>query len=84
MRITLLQLTDLAEEVDPPCRQHPELFFSQSVADTRDALEQCRTHCPMREECGTYALDNGERFGVWGGMASPDGQRLDGKRGGKL
>lgn len=33
----------------------------------RDAKAVCRG-CPVRFECLTAALDNGEQFGVWGGL----------------
>jgi len=25
--------------------------------------------CPVIDECGTYALDHGEPWGIWGGMS---------------
>jgi WhiB family redox-sensing transcriptional regulator len=50
------------------CRdEDPELFFPDSdVADV--AVRICRTRCSVRLECLTRALDNGEQYGVWGGL----------------
>ncbi|ROT29683.1 WhiB family transcriptional regulator [Micromonospora sp. HM5-17] len=58
------------------CRDtDPELFFpisdTSSVADA--AIRICRTACPVRQECLTWALNNGEQHGVWGGLT--EGQR---------
>lgn len=35
--------------------------------DVKHAIAICR-RCPVREDCLEYALANGERFGVWGGL----------------
>jgi WhiB family redox-sensing transcriptional regulator len=61
------------------CRQvDPELFFPEKGGSTRDAKATCRG-CPIRAECLEYALDNDERFGVWGGLSERERRRL--KRG---
>ncbi len=46
----------------------PELFYPERGSSTREAKEVCRG-CVVRQECLDYAIDNGERFGVWGGMS---------------
>jgi alkanesulfonate monooxygenase SsuD/methylene tetrahydromethanopterin reductase-like flavin-dependent oxidoreductase (luciferase family) len=46
----------------------PDLFFPERGASTREAKEVCRG-CVAREDCLEYALDNGEKFGIWGQLA---------------
>jgi WhiB family redox-sensing transcriptional regulator len=45
----------------------PELFFPARGDSTREAREICR-NCVVREDCLEYALANGEKFGIWGGL----------------
>ncbi len=53
----------------------PDLFFPERGASTREAKEVCRG-CVVREDCLEYALDNGEKFGIWGGMSERERRRL--------
>ena len=53
----------------------PELFFPERGTSTREAKEVCRG-CVAREDCLEYALDNGEKFGIWGGMSERERRRL--------
>jgi WhiB family transcriptional regulator, redox-sensing transcriptional regulator len=46
----------------------PDVFFPERGQDERPAKRVCRT-CPVRQWCLTYALDAGEKFGVWGGTS---------------
>lgn len=62
---------------DALCAQtDPEAFFPEKGQSTRNAKGICR-QCPVRAECLTWALDNNERFGVWGGLSE---QERDGLR----
>lgn len=47
----------------------PELFFADKGdwALTIKAKMVCR-QCPVRTQCLTYAIENNEMHGVWGGM----------------
>ena len=53
----------------------PDLFFPERGASTREAKEVCRG-CVVREDCLEYALENGEKFGIWGGMSERERRRL--------
>jgi WhiB family transcriptional regulator, redox-sensing transcriptional regulator len=53
----------------------PDLFFPERGASTREAKEVCRG-CVVREDCLEYALDSGEKFGIWGGMSERERRRL--------
>ena len=49
----------------------PDLFFPERGASTREAKEVCRG-CVVRGECLEYALANGEKFGIWGGLSEDE------------
>ena len=53
----------------------PDLFFPERGASTSEAKEVCRG-CVVRDDCLEYALDNGEKFGIWGGMSERERRRL--------
>ncbi len=53
----------------------PDLFFPERGQSTREAKEVCRG-CVVREDCLEYALANGEKFGIWGGMSERERRRL--------
>ncbi len=64
----------------------PDLFFPERGVSTREAKEVCRG-CVVRDDCLDYAVANGEKFGIWGGMSERERRgvrraRLDGGRGG--
>jgi WhiB family transcriptional regulator, redox-sensing transcriptional regulator len=53
----------------------PDLFFPERGASTKEAKEVCRG-CVVREECLEYALENSEKFGIWGGMSERERRRI--------
>jgi WhiB family redox-sensing transcriptional regulator len=53
----------------------PDLFFPERGASTREAKSVC-AGCEVRLECLEYALDNGEKFGIWGGLSERERRRL--------
>jgi WhiB family transcriptional regulator, redox-sensing transcriptional regulator len=63
------------------CRQlDPEMFFPEKGGSTREAKRACAS-CEVRAECLRYALDNDERFGVWGGLSDRERRRIKRSRG---
>lgn len=61
---------------DALCAQtDPEAFFPEKGGSSRAAKKVC-AECPVRAECLAYALEHGERYGVWGGMSERDRVRL--------
>ena len=58
---------------DAPCSQaDPELFFPdahESRANVALAKRVCAA-CRVRQECLEWALDRGEKFGIYGGLTS--------------
>lgn len=53
----------------------PDLFFPQPGADTSYARSICRV-CPVRTQCLEYALESGQKHGIWGGMTESQRRRL--------
>jgi WhiB family redox-sensing transcriptional regulator len=53
----------------------PEVFFPEKGASTRAAKKVCRA-CEVRTTCLSYALDHGERFGVWGGLSERERRQV--------
>ena len=49
----------------------PALFFPDRGASLADARQVC-AGCPVRVECLEYALEAGEKFGVWGGTSEKE------------
>lgn len=66
----------LAWQDDALCAQvDPELFFPDSGDSTNGAKQICRD-CEVRNICLRYALENGEQFGVWGGLSARERRKL--------
>ena len=53
----------------------PDLFFPERGASTKEAKEVCRG-CVVQADCLEFALENGEKFGIWGGMSERERRRL--------
>jgi WhiB family transcriptional regulator, redox-sensing transcriptional regulator len=66
----------LAWQSDALCAQtDPEAFFPEKGGSTRDAKRVC-TSCDVKAECLEYALQNDERFGIWGGLSERERRKL--------
>lgn len=53
----------------------PDLFYPEKGGSTRDAKATCM-RCEVRDSCLQAALDNGERFGIWGGLSERERRAL--------
>ena len=53
----------------------PEEWFPEKGSSTRMAKAIC-SRCPVRADCLSEALANGERFGVWGGLSERERRQL--------
>jgi len=53
----------------------PEAFHPDRHGSVEAAKAVC-VSCPVIEQCRTYALERGERFGVWGGLSARERKTL--------
>ena len=66
----------LSWQTDALCAQtDPEAFFPEKGGSTRDAKRICTT-CEVKAQCLDYALQNDERFGIWGGLSERERRKL--------
>lgn len=74
--IEALAIDELSWQDYANCRgADADLFFPERGASTRKAKAICHA-CEVRNECLDYALDNGEKFGIWGGMSERERRRV--------
>ncbi len=52
-----------------------DLFFPERGASTRRAKSICAA-CEVKADCLEYAIVNGEKFGIWGGMSERERRRV--------
>ena len=55
------------------------LFFPERGASTRKAKAICRA-CTVQDECLEYAVQNSEKFGIWGGLSERERRRVKRQR----
>ncbi len=66
----------LGWQADALCAEtDPEAFFPEKGGSTRDAKRIC-DGCEVRQQCLEYALENDERFGIWGGLSERERRKL--------
>lgn len=53
----------------------PEAFFPEKGGSTKDAKRTCLA-CDVKDQCLKYALDNDERFGIWGGLSERERRKM--------
>ena len=52
-----------------------DLFFPERGSSTRKAKAIC-AECEVKIECLEFALEKGERFGIWGGLSERERRRV--------
>jgi WhiB family redox-sensing transcriptional regulator len=68
--------TELEWQERALCAQtDPEAFFPEKGGSTREAKRVCLS-CEVRVQCLDYALENDERFGIWGGLSERERRRV--------
>lgn len=74
--VPLSDLEELAWQEQALCAQtDPEAFFPEKGGSTREAKKVCLS-CEVRVDCLEYALEQDERFGIWGGLSERERRRL--------
>ena len=72
----LVELIDLAWQDEANCMgANADLFFPERGASTRKAKQIC-AECEVQVECLEYAITNGEKFGIWGGLSERERRRI--------
>lgn len=73
---------DLLAVESPDWYEHAECrgaaqdtFFPGQGDDVRPAREMCNV-CPVAVECLAYALDHGEKYGIWGGTSERERRQM--------
>ena len=56
-----------------------DLFFPERGASTRKAKAVCRA-CTVQDQCLEYAVENSEKFGIWGGLSERERRRIKRQR----
>ncbi len=56
-----------------------ELFFPPAEQEADDAKSVCAI-CEVRQPCLEFAIEAGERFGVWGGLTPQERRSLVARR----
>lgn len=67
--------TDQFKERGLCAQTDPEAFFPEKGDSNRDAKRIC-ARCDVKAECLEWALDNDERYGVWGGLSENERKKL--------
>jgi WhiB family redox-sensing transcriptional regulator len=72
-------LLGACREVDGSLFFGPEQESRSARAIRLSAAKRVCARCPVLERCRTYALENEERYGVWGGLAEEERRALTGQ-----
>jgi WhiB family transcriptional regulator, redox-sensing transcriptional regulator len=72
---------DITEWVDKAlCKSYdPNIFFPTDLAGFNRAVVIC-AQCPVRVQCGQWAIEHPEEQGVWGGLSERERKRIRRRR----
>jgi WhiB family redox-sensing transcriptional regulator len=71
-----LRVDQLAWQDKANCKgANADLFFPERGASTRTAKSICR-ECVVRQECLDFAIETGEKFGIWGGLSERERRKV--------
>lgn len=74
--IEALAIGELSWQDYANCRgADADLFFPERGASTRKAKAIC-AECQVRQECLEFAIQIGEKFGIWGGMSERERRKI--------
>ena len=74
--IEALAIGELSWQDYANCRgTDADLFFPERGASTRKAKAICNA-CDVKAECLDFAIVQGEKFGIWGGMSERERRRV--------
>ena len=72
--LTYRELTEAIDRVGGVgCESIPEIFWPEDYSDPETRQVAIKTAkricaaCPVKAECFTYAVERGERYGIWAG-----------------
>ena len=54
---------------------NPNLFFPERGVSTSEAKAVC-AGCQVKDECLEFAVDRGEKFGIWGGYSERERRKI--------
>lgn len=77
--MSAIEVLPIGEEWMPEglCRQaDPDAWFPERGEHVGETAKKICHLCPVESACLRYALDNGEKFGVWGGTSERERRRL--------
>ncbi len=74
--IDALAVDELSWQDYANCRgADADLFFPERGASTRKAKSICRA-CEVQVDCLEFAIVQGEKFGIWGGLSERERRRI--------
>lgn len=79
MRALIEQLREVSELEDAACQDEPDHLFFPPKYNSKGIVERAKKicgECPVQLECLEIALQNNEKYGIWGGKTSNERRRI--------